>query len=120
MSGMPLCHELTALGARFLQAATTATDYRLFAIEDGAMPRPGLLRVAGGAGAAIEVEIWALSADAFGRFVAAVAPPLSIGSIRLQDGRLIKGFLAEAEGVRGARDISAYGGWRAWCRAVRD
>jgi allophanate hydrolase len=53
-----------------------------------------------------------MPAEPFGRFVAAVPPPLSIGSIRLADGRLVKGFLVEAEGVAGARDISDFGGWR--------
>jgi allophanate hydrolase len=115
MSGMPLNRELKGLAARFLDATTTAADYRLFALQDGS--RPGLLRVPPGTGAAIEIELWALSTDAFGRFVAAVPPPLSIGSIRLQDGRLVKGFLAEAEGVRGARDITASGGWRAFVDA---
>jgi allophanate hydrolase len=116
MSGMPLNHELKSLGSRFLHATTTTADYRLFAIGDGS--RPGLLRVPPGTGAAIEVEIWALSSEALGRFVAAVPAPLSIGSIRLQDGRLVKGFLAEAEGVRGARDITTSGGWRAFVDAL--
>jgi allophanate hydrolase len=112
MSGMPLNHELKGLRSYFLHATTTAADYRLFVIGDGS--RPGLLRVPPGTGAAIEVEIWALSSEAFGRFVAAIPAPLSIGSIRLHDGRLVKGFLVEAEGVRGARDITASGGWRAF------
>ncbi len=112
MSGMPLNHELRDLGARFLQATRTAGDYRLFAIEGGL--RPGLLRAPRRTGAAIEIELWALPTEAFGRFVAAVPPPLSIGSIRLEDDRLVKGFLAEAEGVRGARDITESGGWRAF------
>jgi allophanate hydrolase len=76
-----------------------------------------LLRVAAGRGAEIAVEIWALSAEGFGRFVAAVPPPLSIGSVQLADGRTVKGFLVEAEAVNGARDISAYGGWRAFVAA---
>ena len=67
-----------------------------------------------GAGAAIEVEVWALSDSAFGRFVAAVPPPLSIGTLELGDGRTVKGFLVEAEAVAGARDISSFGGWRAF------
>jgi allophanate hydrolase len=112
MSGMPLNGELKALGARFLTATTTAPDYRLFALDDGA--RPGLLRAEAGTGAAIEVELWTLTMAAFGHLVASVAPPLSIGTIRLRDGKLIKGFLAEAEGVRAARDITALGGWRAF------
>jgi allophanate hydrolase len=67
-----------------------------------------------GEGAAIEVEVWALSDAAFGRFVDAVPPPLSIGTLELADGRKVKGFLVEAEAVAGARDISQFGGWRAF------
>jgi len=67
-----------------------------------------------GAGAAIEVEVWALSEAAFGRFVAAVPSPLSIGTLELDSGRSVKGFLVEAEAVAGARDISSFGGWRAF------
>ena len=75
---------------------------------------PACLRVKNGAGAAIEVEVWALPDAAFGRFVAAVPPPLSIGTLELADGRAVKGFLVEAEAVDGARDISSFGGWRAF------
>ena len=114
LSGMPLNRELTALGGRFLQAIATAPDYRLYALTDGQVARPGMLRVPSGAGAAVEAELWALSAEAFGRFVASVPPPLSIGSIRLADGGLVKGFLVEAEAVRDARDITDFGGWRAF------
>ena len=32
----------------------------------------------------------------------------------LADGRSVKGFLAESSGVEGARDISSFGGWRAF------
>ena len=56
--------------------------------------------------------------DGFGRFIAAIPPPLSIGSLKLADGRLVKGFLVEAEAVASARDISAYGGWRAFVAAA--
>jgi len=39
---------------------------------------------------------------------------LSIGTLELDDGRSVKGFLVEAEAVAGARDISSFGGWRAF------
>jgi allophanate hydrolase len=58
-----------------------------------------------------------LSAAAFGRFVAAVPPPLSIGTVRLADGREAKGFLVEAAAAAGARDITRFGGWRAYAAA---
>jgi allophanate hydrolase len=118
LSGMPLNGELKALGARFVETAATAADYRLYALAGAGTRKPGLLRVASGQGAAIAVEIWALPPAEFGRFVAAVPPPMSIGSVALADGRLVKGFLVEAQAVDGARDISAYGGWRAFVAAA--
>jgi allophanate hydrolase len=114
LSGMPLNGELRAAGGRLIERAATAPHYRLYALSGARPPKPGLLRVRNGAGAAIEVEVWALSESAFGRFVAAVPPPLSIGTLELGDGRKVKGFLVEAEAVAGARDISSFGGWRAF------
>jgi allophanate hydrolase len=46
--------------------------------------------------------------------VAAVPPPLAIGTLLLEDGVAVKGFLCEAHAVAGADDISRYGGWRAY------
>jgi len=114
LSGMPLNGELRAAGARLLARAKTAQHYRLYALAGTRPPKPGLLRVKNGAGAAIEVEVWALSEAAFGRFIAAVPPPLSIGTLELDEGGEVKGFLVEAEAVAGARDISSFGGWRAF------
>ena len=105
--------ELRALDARLLEETETAPDYKLFAL-DTTPPKPGMLRVEVGTGAAIKLELWALSAAAFGRFVAAIPPPLSIGTVRLADGRCIKGFLVEPAAIDGARDISSFGGWRAF------
>src|SRR5262249_57150243 len=99
LSGMPLNRELTAFGARFLQESATAKDYRLFLLP-GAPAKPGLIRVDAG-GAAIAVEIWAMPADEFGRFVACVPPPLSIGTLALGDRRTGKGLLAVGVGIAG-------------------
>jgi allophanate hydrolase len=113
LSGMVLNGELKALGGRLLEAVSTAPDYRLYALAT-TPPKPGMLRVAAGAGSSIAVEVWALSAAAFGKFVAAIPPPLSIGTVRLDDGRGVKGFIVEPADIDGARDISAFGGWRAF------
>ena len=118
LSGMALNGELKALGGRLLEAAVTAPDYRLYALAT-TPPKPGMLRVEPGKGSAIELELWALSAAAFGQFVAAIPPPLSIGTIRLSDGRGVKGFLVEAAAIESARDISAFGGWRAYMKEVQ-
>jgi allophanate hydrolase len=111
---MPLNAELRKTGARLLETTTTAADYRLYALGGTQPQKPGLLRVASGTGAEIEIELWAMPMQAFGRFVGDVPPPLSIGTIMLPDGRLVKGFLVEAEAVVGAADISNFGGWRAF------
>jgi allophanate hydrolase len=113
LSGMALNGELKGFGGRLLEATSTAPDYRLYALET-TPPKPGMLRVHAGTGSSIELEIWALPAAAFGKFVAAIPPPLSIGTIRLADGRGVKGFLVEAADINGARDISAFSGWRAF------
>jgi len=113
LSGMALNGELTTLGGRLLEEAATAPDYKLYAL-DTTPPKPGMLRVEPGAGSTIKLELWALSAASFGKFVAAIPPPLGIGTIRLADGRGIKGFLVEPAAITGARDISAFGGWRAF------
>ena len=118
LSGMALNGELKALGGRLVEAAHTAPDYQLYALAT-TPPKPGMLRVEPGKGAAIELEVWALSAAAFGQFVAAIPPPLSIGTIKLSDGRGVKGFLVEAASVDGARDISAFGGWRAYMKEMQ-
>jgi allophanate hydrolase len=111
LSGMVLNSELKALGGRLLEASRTAPDYRLYALET-TPPKPGMLRVQPGTGSSIELELWALSAAAFGKFVAAVPSPLSIGTVRLVDGRGVKGFIVEPADVNGARDISEFRGWR--------
>ena len=113
LSGMALNGELQVLGGRLLEEATTAPDYKLYAL-DTTPPKPGMLRVDAGAGSAIKLELWALSAAAFGKFVAAIPPPLSIGTVRIADGRGIKGFIVEPAAIEGARDISSFGGWRAF------
>ncbi len=113
LSGMVLNGELQALGGRLLEETVTAPDYRLYAL-DTIPPKPGMLRIGAGAGSAITLELWALSAASFGKFVAAIPPPLSIGTIRLADGRGVKGFIVEPAAVNGARDISSFGGWRAF------
>ncbi|MGZ9093062.1 MAG: allophanate hydrolase-related protein, partial [Rhodoplanes sp.] len=119
LSGLPLNRELRAYGAKYVETSATCADYQLYALPGGEPRKPGLLRVGMGRGAAIEVELWAMPPEAFGRFVATVPAPLSIGSLTLRDGRRVKGFLVEAEAVSNAQDISAFGGWRSFIRAER-
>lgn len=118
MSGMPLNGDLKKRGARFCRVARTVSAYQLFALAGQSVPKPGLQRVSDGAGSAIDVEVWSLSPDKFGSFVAAIPPPLGTGTIPLEDGTSPKGFLVEAAGLAGAVDISAFGGWRSYIYRV--
>jgi allophanate hydrolase len=118
LRGQPLHHQLTTLGARFVAATVTAPVYRLYALANTTPPKPGLVRAAPGeAGAAIAIETYSLSPDAFGRFTAAVPPPLAIGNVELNDGTWVKSFLCEPHALRGATDITSFGGWTAWLGA---
>jgi allophanate hydrolase len=37
-----------------------------------------------------------------------------LGSVELEDGSLVKGFICEASGASGARHISEFGDWRSY------
>jgi allophanate hydrolase len=118
LAGLPLNPELVALGASFVGEVETAPDYRLYALAGAKPDKPGLLRVADGAGAAIKAEVWALDPQSFGVFVARIPAPLGVGTVRLSDGSTVKGFLVEPEGVAGATDISEFGGWRSYLASL--
>jgi allophanate hydrolase len=112
LSGEPLNHQLTDRGAVRCASTTTAPAYRLYAL-DTTPPKPGLVRTPTGGGA-LEVEVWALDAAAFADFVTAIPAPLGVGRVELADGSEVTGFLCEPYAVEHARDITAYGGWRAY------
>jgi allophanate hydrolase len=117
LSGMPLNTQLARCGASFVRAASTAPEYRLYALNGGPPKRPGLVRVGEG-GASVAVEVWALEPAALGAFVAAIPAPLGIGTLRLADGTGVQGFLCEAAATDGACDISRFGGWRAYVASL--
>ena len=113
LSGLPLNPLLTRRGGRLVGPARTSPVYRLFALEDQHPPKPGLVRVAEG-GAPVAVEVWSLPRAAYGAFVAEIPPPLGIGTVELEDGRRVQSFLCEAWTTEGRRDITSWGGWKAW------
>jgi allophanate hydrolase len=116
LTGEPLNHELTSRGATFVRACRTAAEYRLYALANTVPAKPGLMRDPDFRGPGIEVEVWELADDAFGGFVDAVPPPLAIGSVALDDGSSVNGFVCEAFAIAGATEITEYGGWRAYRR----
>jgi allophanate hydrolase len=117
LSGLPLNGQLRERGATLLETTTTAPRYRLYALPGTTPPKPGLLRVAEG-GSAVAVELWSVPQAAVGSFLVLIPPPLGLGSIELLDGRLTHGFLCEPHALDGARDITSFGGWRAYLRSL--
>jgi allophanate hydrolase len=117
MSGMALNRDLVGIGAHMVFRGQTAPLYRLYALPDTHPPKPGLVRTPLGNGARIELEVWAVPLAAVGAFLAAIPAPLGLGTVELDDGRRVHGFLCEAHAVVAAADISEFGGWRAYMRA---
>jgi allophanate hydrolase len=113
LHGEPLHHQLTSRGACLHAITRTAPGYRLLALAGTQPAKPGLVRDPSGAGL-IEIEIYRLTQAGFGSFVAEVPPPLAIGTLALEDGTAVKGFVCEPAALLDAQDITRFGGWRAW------
>ena len=118
LSGLPLNHQLTQRGGRLVRAVNSAPVYKFYALPGGPPHRPGMVRVKEG-GAAIAMEIWELPASTFGSFVAGIGAPLGIGTVELEDGGGVHGFVCEAIAADGAQDITHHGGWRAFVAAPK-
>ena len=112
LKDMPLHWQLTSRNAEFVGAFQTAPTYRLYALANSVPPKPALVHSEDGS--AIAVEVYELDVGAFGSFVAEVPAPLAIGTVTLADGSSVKGFVSEPRATKGADDITALGGWRAY------
>jgi allophanate hydrolase len=116
MSGLPLNHQLTSRGAVLEQRTRSAPHYRLFALSGFTPARPGMLRATEG-GAAIELEVWRVPTENFGSFVDGIPAPLGIGTVELEGGETLRGFVCEAHAVAGAEEVTQLGSWRAYVKA---
>jgi allophanate hydrolase len=113
LAAMPLHWQLVSRDARLVRRCKTAPTYKLYAMANSTPPKPALVHVGEG-GVAIEVEVYELAMEEFGSFTAEVPPPLAIGTVTLDDGSDVKGFVAEPRALDAAEDITALGGWRAF------
>jgi allophanate hydrolase len=113
LEGMPLHWQLTSREAAFVAKTRTAPVYKLYAMANTTPPKPALIHVGDG-GASLEVEVYELDAAGFGSFVAEVPAPLAIGTVSLEDGTEVKGFVAEPRAIEGAEDVTRFGGWRGY------
>ena len=113
MRGLELNPNMIDAGAMFVRETTTQPVYRLWSIADH---HPAMIRVATG-GAAVAVEVWAVPPDGLAKILLREPPGLCIGKVTLADGEEVLGVLGEPLLVEGQREITSYGGWRAYTRA---
>ena len=113
MTGLPLNYQLTELDATFVKATKTDKIYRLYEVPEKVPPRPGMIRDTQN-GSSLELEIWSMPLENFGAFMIQIAEPLGIGTVILVDGSSVYGFLCESDPIRDAKEITSYGGWRAY------
>lgn len=110
MRGLALNPNLCHVGAQFLYEATTTPNYRLWSIDD---VHPAMVRVETG-GAAIALEVWQVPADGLVQVLQQEPPGLCIGKVKLSTGETVLGVLGEPILCKGQREITGYGGWRAY------
>jgi hypothetical protein len=113
MRGLALNGNLLAAGAVFVRETTTIPSYRLWSIQDR---HPAMIRVAHG-GAPIAVEVWDVPDAGLATILLGEPPGLCVGKVRLADGEETLGVLGEPVLCEGQREITEYGGWRAYVAA---
>ncbi|KAK9474873.1 uncharacterized protein V1510DRAFT_428218 [Dipodascopsis tothii] len=118
LSGLPLNYQLQDVGAKFVKATSTTASYKLYHLANTTPPKPGLRRVAEG-GSQIALEVYDVPTARFGEFMALVPAPLAIGTVELEDGTWVKGFVCEQSGYEGAKDVTSFGGWRPYMASVK-
>jgi hypothetical protein len=114
MRGLKLNPNMLAAKAGFVRETFTEPAYRLWTINDD---HPAMVRVTDGKGVKVAVEVWSVPAAGLARILLNEPPGLSIGKVRLEDGSIVLGVLGEPALVEGQKEITAYGGWRAYVAA---
>lgn len=110
MRGLELNPNLLAVGATFVREAKTEPAYRLWTINDR---HPAMVRVKTG-GVAVALEVWAVPPDGLAAILLKEPPGLSIGKVKLADGAEVLGVLGEPVLCEGQKEITPFGGWRAY------
>ena len=119
MRGLELEQNLLGVGARFLREARTQPCYRLWSIRD---VHPAMIRVRPGTepSTAVEVEVWEVPAAGLASVLLQEPEGLTIGNVELEDGQTVLGVVGEPALVEGMREITAWGGWRAYLKSKKE
>jgi hypothetical protein len=116
MRGLKLNPNMIDAGAVFHREATTAPDYRIWSIGD---EYPAMVRVKDGSGAGVALEVWSVPRGGMGQIFLKEPPGLTLGKVRLDDGSMVLGLLGEPALTMGQREITQFGGWRAYLAATK-
>ena len=93
----------------------------MFAFEDKGIKKPALIYAKSlgenEKGNSFYVEIYAMTANDFSKFIQQISSPLSIGKLKLENGENILGFVGDTQILdsaqfKNALDISEFGDWR--------
>lgn len=112
MRGLELNPNLLAVGSTFVRETSTQPVYRLWSIGDR---HPAMVRVSPPEeGVAVAVEVWSVPRAGLASILLQEPPGLTIGKVRLADGEEVLGVLGEPALCQGQREITRFGGWRAY------
>lgn len=103
--GYGLESQLIELGAEFVEHTESAAEYDFFKLKT-VPEKPGM--VCREKGISVAVDIYAVPKNRFGLFMEKVPSPLAIGTIKLKDGRSVKGFICEEYACKGAEKIEKF------------
>jgi len=110
MRGLELNPNMLAAGATFVREDQTGECYRIWSIGDR---HPAMLRTPG-AGTSVALELWEVPVAGLAKILLNEPPGLAIGKVVLQDGSIVLGVLGEPFLCEGQREITEFGGWRAY------
>lgn len=113
MRGLVLNPNMLAAGATFVREDRTDACYRIWSINDR---HPAMQRTPG-AGTSVALEIWNVPLAGLAAILQNEPPGLAIGKVVLADGSIVLGVLGEPFLCEGQREITVFGGWRAYTAA---
>ena len=116
MRGLELNPNMVAAGATFVREDETDACYRIWSIGDR---HPAMLRTPG-QGTRVALEIWSVPLVGLAGILQNEPPGLAIGKVVLRDGSIVLGVLGEPFLCEGQREITAFGGWRAYIAAQQE
>ena len=112
-----VCGDQAALGLTFVEEARTAPKYRLYAIDDS----HAALVEDEQHGISVPGEIVEIPDERWEEILASEPPAVTQAPVELDDGRVVTAAVGDPEDAAFAHavDITEYGGFAAYVRALR-